>query len=183
MPCLAAEWDGFQGWGGGIWCEKYGRAAVLSPWPATCQSHTVPGGRRSFWYGLSCSQQKDCLAKMIYSEMKLVRGLVAFSSTRKYSVETLWQWLLDWPLFLLAWWLSGSWRWGTQRNLWGSSSSGWSGWRSRWPAGVCNREAYKDGDKLSEEVDQMASLGDKKEVEAVSVMVSRVKKFPTDQVS
>jgi len=26
---------------------------------------------------------------MIYSEMKLVRGLVAFSSTRKYSVETL----------------------------------------------------------------------------------------------
>ena len=30
------------------------------------QSHTVPGGRRSFWYGLFCSQQKDCLAKMIY---------------------------------------------------------------------------------------------------------------------
>jgi len=30
---------------------------------------------------------------------------------------------------------------------------------------------------LSEEVDQMDSLGDKKEVEAVSVMVARVKKF------
>ena len=29
----------------------------------------------------------------------------------------------------------------------------------------------------------MASLGDKKEVEAVSVMVARVKKFPTDQLS
>jgi len=34
------------------------------------------------WHGLSLSKQKDCLAKMIYSEMKLVRGL-AFSAPSK----------------------------------------------------------------------------------------------------
>ena len=43
--------------------------------------------------------------------------------------------------------------------------------------------ANKEGDKLSEVVDQMASLGDKKGLEAVSVMVARVKKFSLDQVA
>ena len=43
--------------------------------------------------------------------------------------------------------------------------------------------ANKEGDKLSEVVDQMASLGDKKGLEAVSVMVARVKKFSMDQVA
>jgi hypothetical protein len=41
--------------------------------------------------------------------------------------------------------------------------------------------ANKEGDKLSEVVDQMASLGDKKGL--VSVMVARVKKFSMDQVA
>ena len=37
---------------------------------------------------------------------------------------------------------------------------------------------YPDGDKSSEVVNQMANLGDKKGLEAMSVMVaSRVKKF------
>ena len=41
--------------------------------------------------------------------------------------------------------------------------------------------ANKEGDKLSEVVDQMASLGDKKGLEAVSVMVASVKKFYMDR--
>ena len=36
---------------------------------------------------------------------------------------------------------------------------------------------------MSEVVDQMASLGDKKGLEAVSVMVARVKKFSMDKVA
>ena len=43
--------------------------------------------------------------------------------------------------------------------------------------------ANKEGDKLSEVLDQMASLGDKKGLEAVSVMVARVEKFSMDQVA
>jgi hypothetical protein len=35
------------------------------------------------WYGLSPSQQEDCLAKMIYSGRKLVMGL-AFFTISKY---------------------------------------------------------------------------------------------------
>ena len=42
--------------------------------------------------------------------------------------------------------------------------------------------ADKDGDQLSEVVDQMANRGDNKGLEAVSVMVSRVKKFSMDLV-
>ena len=41
--------------------------------------------------------------------------------------------------------------------------------------------ANKEGDKLNEVVDQMASLGDKKGLEAVSVMVASVKKFYMDR--
>ena len=43
--------------------------------------------------------------------------------------------------------------------------------------------ADKDGDKLSEVVDQTASLGEKKGLQAVSVMIARVKKFSMDQVT
>jgi hypothetical protein len=44
--------------------------------------------------------------------------------------------------------------------------------------------ANKEGDKLSEVVGLMASLGDKKGLEAaVSVMIVRVRKFSTDQVA
>ena len=43
--------------------------------------------------------------------------------------------------------------------------------------------ANKEGDKFSEVVDQMASLGGKKGLEAVSVMEARVKKLSMDQVA
>ena len=43
--------------------------------------------------------------------------------------------------------------------------------------------ANKEGDKFSEVVDQMASLGAKKGLEAVSVMEARVKKLSMDQVA
>ena len=43
--------------------------------------------------------------------------------------------------------------------------------------------AGKEGDIMSEVVDHMASLGDKKGLKAVSVMVARVKKFSMDQVA
>ena len=43
--------------------------------------------------------------------------------------------------------------------------------------------AGKEGDMLSEVVDQMASLRDKKGLEAVSLMGARVKKFSMDQVA
>ena len=43
--------------------------------------------------------------------------------------------------------------------------------------------AGKEGDKLSEVVDKMASLRDKKGLEVVSLMGARVKKFSMDQVA
>ena len=43
--------------------------------------------------------------------------------------------------------------------------------------------ANKEGDKLGEVMDQMASMGDRERMEAVSVMEARVKKLSMDQVS
>ena len=65
---------------------------LSSPLDQLLASHTQSHEGEVPWHGLSCSQQEYCLAKMIYSQMVLVRGL-AFSATSKNIVETLWLWL------------------------------------------------------------------------------------------
>ena len=59
--------------------------------------------------------------------MKLMRGLT-FSATSKYSVETLWHWLLAWALFLL---LDGSLEVRDKEAIPEANQAGWSWWRSR----------------------------------------------------